>query len=39
MIITVLGGAGFMGGVEAFTASMCEGMRLTLERIRAEAES
>ena len=30
---------GFMGGVEAFTASMCEGMRLTLERIRAEAES
>jgi uncharacterized protein YndB with AHSA1/START domain len=30
---------GFMGGVEAFTASMCAGMRLTLERIKAEAES
>jgi uncharacterized protein YndB with AHSA1/START domain len=30
---------GFMGGVEAFTASMCAGMRLTLERIRTEAES
>ncbi|WP_395657462.1 SRPBCC family protein [Nocardioides sp.] len=30
---------GFMGGVEAFTASMRAGMRLTLERIKAEAES
>ena len=29
---------GFMGGVEAFTASMSAGMRLTLERIKAEAE-
>lgn len=28
----------FMGGVEAFTASMRSGMRLTLERIKAEAE-
>ena len=30
---------GFMGGVEAFTSSMRAGMRLTLERIKAEAES
>ena len=30
---------GFMGGVEAFTTSMSAGMRQTLERIRAEAES
>lgn len=30
---------GFMGGVEAFTASMRAGMRLTLERIKAEAEA
>ena len=30
---------GFMGGVDAFTASMRAGMRLTLERIRAEAEA
>lgn len=30
---------GFLGGVEAFTASMRAGMRLTLERIRADAES
>jgi uncharacterized protein YndB with AHSA1/START domain len=30
---------GFMGGEEVFTASMCAGMRLTLERIKAEAES
>lgn len=30
---------GFMGGVEEFTASMRAGMRLTLERIKAEAES
>lgn len=30
---------GFMGGVEAFTASMRAGMRLTLERIKADAES
>lgn len=30
---------GFMGGVETFTASMCAGMRLTLERIKAEAEA
>jgi uncharacterized protein YndB with AHSA1/START domain len=30
---------GFMGGVEAFTKSMCAGMRLTLERIKAEAEA
>ena len=30
---------GFMGGVEAFTSSMRDGMRLTLERIKAEAES
>jgi uncharacterized protein YndB with AHSA1/START domain len=29
---------GFMGGVEVFTASMRAGMRLTLERIKAEAE-
>jgi uncharacterized protein YndB with AHSA1/START domain len=29
---------GFMGGLEAFTVSMCAGMRLTLERIKAEAE-
>ena len=29
---------GFMGGVEAFTASMRAGMRQTLERIKAEAE-
>lgn len=29
----------FMGGVEAVTASMCSDMRLTLERIKAEAES
>lgn len=29
----------FMGGVEAFAASMRSGMRLTLERIKAEAES
>lgn len=29
---------GFMGGVEAFTASMRAGMRLTLDRIKAEAE-
>ncbi|MFZ2177349.1 MAG: SRPBCC family protein, partial [Rhodococcus sp. (in: high G+C Gram-positive bacteria)] len=26
---------GFMGGVESFTAAMCAGMRLTLERIKA----
>ena len=30
---------GFMGGVEVFTASMRAGMRQTLERIKAEAES
>jgi uncharacterized protein YndB with AHSA1/START domain len=30
---------GYLGGVEAFTASMRAGMRLTLERIKAEAES
>ena len=30
---------GFMGGVETFTASMRTGMRSTLERIKAEAES
>lgn len=30
---------GFMGGVEAFTASIRAGMRLTLERIKAEAEA
>ena len=30
---------GFLGGMDAFTASMRTGMRLTLERIKAEAES
>lgn len=30
---------GFLGGVEAFTASMRAGMRLTLERIRDEAQA
>ena len=30
---------GFMGGVEVFTASMRDGMRETLEKIKAQAES